>query len=146
MVSQICFFILELIEVYHDFKDHFRSINNWIEFGVMIVSLVYVVLRIQRLDMNFYPLGERPNIDDSQFITIIVLNLIILSAAIAKILKFFKIFEDFAILVQLLVKSFKDVYVFTLFMFLMLFFISELYFVIGAEYAVDDYPSINKTA
>jgi hypothetical protein len=145
-MSQICFFVLELIEVYHDIKDYVRSINNWIEFGVVIVSVFYFGLRLQHIDKNYYPLGERPNNDDPHFVTIILLNLIIFSAAIAKILKFFKIFEDFAILVQLLVKSFKDVYIFTLFMFLMLLFISELYFVIGAEYEVDDYPEIDKNA
>ena len=117
----------------YDPKDYLEDINNFIEFFVSLVSLVYFILRIANLDKNYYPNGTEPDKDDKYYVIFIILNLTIILSLFHKVLKFLKISLRFGILVQLLVNSFKEILTFVSFMFMVLLFNSYIYMIIGAE-------------
>ena len=143
IATQIYFFLLECLELYYQgFFDFIEDFNNLIEFPICLISVVYFILRISNLEKNYYPNGDKPDTGDEHYVTIILLNLMIIMSGIHRVLKFSKISMEFGILVQLLIDSFKEIVTFTIFMFTLLLFTSYLFNLIGAEISNDDYPDL----
>ena len=134
--------MLEILELKYDPKEYLGDINNYIELPIAFVSAVYFVLRLARSNKNYYPNGENPDQDDLLYVTIILLNLVMILSAIHMVLKFLKISLRFGILVQLLINSFKEIVTFVSFAFIILVFISYLYGVIGVEISDENYPEV----
>ena len=134
--------MLEVLEIMYDPKDYSENVNNFIEFPIAIISLIYFVMRLSKIDKNYYPNGENPDQDDYYYVMFILLNLLIILSLIHKVLKFLKISLRFGILVQLLVNSFKEIVTFISFMFIVLSFNSYLYMILGAEISETEYPEV----
>ena len=94
-ITQIYFFIYEMIEMSYSIQDYFESVWNCIDLPIFVVNVVYLVIRIQNIDSCFYPFSERPTIDHPQYVTMIILNVVIIFSGVFKIMFYLRVYDEF---------------------------------------------------
>ena len=140
--TQVYFFLYEMVEMSYNVKDYFESLWNCIDLPIFAINIIYLVIRINNIEECFYPFDERPSINHPQYVTMIILNVVIIISGVFKIMFYLRVYDDFGQLVKLMGACFQDIVIFSLFMLMSLLGISILFTIVGAEFSDEDYPNL----
>jgi hypothetical protein len=87
-------------------------------------------------------MSPRPSQEESHYVTMIILNVIILFFAVFKVMYFFRSYDKFGQFVQLGITCVADMYVFMAFLLVCILLFSIEFTVLGVDYSNEEYPTM----
>ena len=148
MVTQIIFFLLELVQMAVK-KAKYITIWNMVDCSLFLIYVVYFCFRVGNTDKllprnnGIDEQGNKLSVQNVTFYVLIHMTILLLSSL--KLLNFLRVFASFGQFVELLQNVMRDVSVFTVFFFYWVGLNGYLLDIMGIDFDLEDYENIGRT-